>query len=102
MKSTAVGKTALVYVVKPETQQKKKKKSEIKHGDWICYRAILSLQLKINIFALSFSFLFFIQLANKYWAPHVKKKLCFDSKVRTPTRTLPGYERRRINDILSC
>lgn len=24
-----------------------------------------------------------IQLANKYWAPHAKKKLSFDSKVNT-------------------
>lgn len=41
-----------------------------------------------------------IQLANKYWAPHVKKKLSFDSKVNTSTGIVLGCERMRVNPFL--
>lgn len=39
---------------------------------------------------LTFLFFFLVQLANKYWAPHVKKTLSFDVKVITSTGILLG------------
>lgn len=66
----------------------------------MCYRVVVSLQLKRYTFNL---FLFSpIQLANKYWAPHVKKKLSFESKVNTSTGVLLGCKRMSINLFLMC
>lgn len=52
--------------------------------------------MKKYVFNLSFFFPL-VQLANKYWAPHVKKTLSFDVKVIASTEILLGCKRMRIN-----
>lgn len=52
---------------------------------WTC----CIVDMKMYVFNLSFFFFFFlVQLANKYWAPHVKKTLSFDVKVIASTGIL--------------
>lgn len=59
-------------------------------------------QYDLKCIYLTFSFFLHIQLANKYWAPHVKKKLPFDSKVNTSTGIVLGCKRMMINHFLMC
>lgn len=51
---------------------------------WTC----CIVDMKMYVFNLSFFFFLLVQLANKYWAPHVKKTLSFDVKVIASTGIL--------------